>query len=110
MNPVYTPTDKISKSLHNESEKNKMSELKKILEIAEKAGSKKIEIWTSSLKIEGELFDDREKIEKGVVSLKNAVISSLAGECNCGDNCTCKTGKYDWFNIFEDRIIAFTII
>lgn len=87
-----------------------MSKLKKILEIAEKTGSKKIEVWTKTLKAEGELFNDKEKLEKGIVSLNNAYISSLVGECHCGDSCTCKAGKYEWFNIFEDHIVAFTVL
>jgi hypothetical protein len=85
-----------------------MSKLDKVIEIAEKAGSQKIEIWTASFKAEGTLH--KEKVEKGIVSLENAVVSSLIGVCNCGDDCTCKGNQYEWFNLFEDQITGFSII
>lgn len=86
-----------------------MSKLKKILEISEKAESLKIEIWTKSFKVEGVLCEC-EKFEKGIVTLKDASVSSLLGICKCEGDCDCKDAKYEWFNIFEDHVIAFTII
>ncbi len=81
-----------------------MSKLRKIIEIAEMTGSDEIEVWTDSFKVMGTLFKDSERIEKGIVSIKNPIISPLLIENECTDS------AYDWLNLFEDQIIAFTIV
>ncbi len=81
-----------------------MSKLKKIIEIAEQAGSEEIEIWTNSFKAMGTLLKDKDRIEKGIVSIKNPIVSPLFIENECTDS------AYDWLNLFEDQIIGFTIV
>lgn len=81
-----------------------MSKLNKIIEIAEMSGSEEIEIWTNSFKAMGTLFKDKSRIEKGIVSLQNPIVSPLFVEDVCADT------KYDWLNIFEEQVIAFTIV
>lgn len=80
------------------------NKIKKIFKIAEDAGSTEIEVWTNSFKAMGTLLKDEERIEKGIVSLKNPIISPLFIENECTDS------TYDWLNIFEDQIIAFTVV
>lgn len=80
------------------------SKLEKILEIAEQADSNQIEIWTDSFKVMGTLFKDKERIANGIISLENPIISPLLVECECTDS------MYDWLNVFEDQIIAFTVV
>lgn len=81
-----------------------MSKLKKIIEIAEQAGSEEIEVWTDSFKAMGTLLKDKDRVEKGIVSMKNPIISPLFIENECTDT------VYDWLNLFEDQIIGFTIV
>jgi len=81
-----------------------MSKLKKIIEIAEQAGSTEVEIWTNSFKAMGTLLKDKDRIESGIISLQNPIVSPLLVECECTDS------MYDWLNIFEEQIIAFTVV
>ena len=81
-----------------------MSKLKKIIDIATQAQATEIEIWTNSFKVMGCLFNDKERIEKGIVTLQNAIVSPLFVEVECADT------RYDWLNIFEDQVIGFTIV
>lgn len=80
------------------------NKVEKIIKIAEDAGSEEIEIWTNSFKAMGTLFKDKERIEKGIISLKNPIISPLFIENECTDS------AYDWLNVFEEQIIAFTVV
>ncbi|MCK7521125.1 MAG: hypothetical protein MZV64_27265 [Ignavibacteriales bacterium] len=77
-----------------------MSKLEQIIKIAEQAGSTEIEVWTSSFKVMGTLFKDKERIANGIVSIQNPIVSPLLVECECSDS------LYEWLNIFEDQIIA----
>ncbi|HSA07590.1 MAG TPA: hypothetical protein P5556_10485 [Candidatus Gastranaerophilales bacterium] len=81
-----------------------MSKLKKIIEIAEQANSEEIEVWTNTFKAMGTVLKDENRIAKGIVSLKNAIVSPLFIENECTDT------SYEWLNIFEDQVIAFTIV
>lgn len=81
-----------------------MSKVSKIIEIADQAKSTQVEIWTSSFKVMGTLFKDKDRLEKGIVSIQNPIVSPLLVECECTDS------MYDWLNIFEDQIIAFTVV
>jgi len=81
-----------------------MTKLEKIIEIADQAASTQIEVWTNSFKVMGTLLRDKSRIEKGIISLENPIISPLLVECEGTDS------MYDWLNIFEDQVIAFTIL
>ena len=80
------------------------TKLTKIIKIAEEAGSDEIEIWTNSFKAMGTLFKEEERVEKGIISIKNPIITPLFKENENEDS------PYDWLNIFEDQVIAFTIV
>lgn len=80
------------------------TKVEKIIKIAECTGSSKIEVWTTSFKVEGTLLTDEDKIAKGIVSIINPIIHPLLG------NEVESELKYEWLNIFEDEIIAFTIV
>lgn len=81
-----------------------MTKLEKIIEIAEKTGSDEVEVWTNSFKAMGTLFKDKDRIAKGIISIQNPIVSPLFIECDKTDS------TYDWLNIFEDQIIAFTVV
>ena len=76
----------------------------RIIKIAEFASSKKIEVWTTSFKVVGTLLTDEDKIAKGIVTIINPIIHPLLG------NEVESELKYEWLNIFEDEIIAFSIV
>ncbi len=79
--------------------------LNKVLNISDQANhSEDIEVWTNTFKVKGKLFKDKKKAIKGVITLQNASVCSHYGDCNCSDNMT-----HEWINIFEDKIIAFTL-
>lgn len=80
-----------------------MSKLTKIIEISELTNSDKISIWTNSFKVSGKLYKDKEKLEKGIVSIESPSIKPFLPGCE-------PESTHDWLNIFEDQIIAFTII
>ncbi len=81
-----------------------MSKLSKIIEIAEQAGSEEIEVWTNSFKAMGTLLKDKNRVEKGIISLQNPIVSPLFIENECTDS------AYDWLNLFEEQVIGFTIV
>lgn len=80
------------------------NKLEKIIKIAEETGSEEIEVWTNSFKAMGTIFKDKERIEKGIISLQNPIVSPLFIEDECADS------TYDWLNIFEEQVIAFTVV
>lgn len=80
------------------------NKIDQIIKIAEEAGSREIEIWTNSFKAMGTVFVDKGRIEKGIISIQNPIISPLFIEDERTDS------VYDWLNIFEDQVIAFTIV
>lgn len=80
-----------------------MSKLTRIIEIADISGSDEIEVWTDTIRAKGTLFKDPRRVEKGIVTLKNAEVKPLLGE---GTNSQL---LYEWLNIFEDHITSFTI-
>lgn len=86
--------------------------LDSIIEIANKADhSDKIEVWTKSFVASGTLIKDYDKITEGVLSLKDVSLDTFIEECTCGNaSCNCGEGvQRDWLNIFEDKIIGFTL-
>ncbi|MFA6988877.1 MAG: hypothetical protein WC197_02305 [Candidatus Gastranaerophilaceae bacterium] len=86
-----------------------MSEkLAKVIQIAQMAeNAEEIIIMTDAFKARGKLIKDKSKTVEGVVTLTDATI------CPHFDICECKkslNSKHEWLNIFEENIIAFTII
>lgn len=81
--------------------------LKKMIEIADQAGnSSEIEIWTSTFKARGTLLKDANKAVEGIVSLINARMIPTFTESEGPLDIV----VHNWLNIFEDEIIAFTVI
>ena len=86
-----------------------MSEkLAKVIQIAQMAeDAEEIIIMTDAFKARGKLFKDKSKAIEGVVTLTDATI------CPHFEACECKTSvntQHEWLNIFEENIIAFTVI
>lgn len=91
--------------------------LKSIKKIIDDSGSNKITIFTSHLKIDGDLFLPEGKCEEchdDFITLENALVCRLSDYCKCdGEKCECNDYvcfKYDWLNISIDNIVAFSII
>lgn len=85
-----------------------MSEkLNEILEISQMAdGEKEAVIWTGSFKVKGKLYTDQAKLKEGIVTFTDAVVCHHFDDCKCKDEAAC----YKWINIFEEHIIAFSIL
>lgn len=86
-----------------------MSEkLAKVIQIAQMAeNAEEIIIMTDAFKARGKLFKDQSKAVEGIITLTDATI------CPHFDICECKNtlnSKVEWLNIFEENIIAFTVI
>ncbi len=91
--------------------------LKSISKIIEESGTNKITIFTSHLKIDGNLFLPDGKCEEchdDFITLENALVCRLSDYCKCDDNeCKCNDYvcfKYDWLNIAINKITAFSIV
>ena len=90
---------------------------KAIKKIAEKTGSNKIVIFTSRLKIDGNIHFEGGKCEEcheDILTLTDALVCRLNDYCTCDDdNCACNDYvcfKYDWLNINTDKITAYSIV
>lgn len=90
---------------------------KSIRKIAEKTGSTKIVIFTSRLKIDGNIYIEDGKCEEchdDVLTVTNALVCRLNDYCTCDDDdCSCNDYvcfKYDWLNISVDKIIAYSVV
>ena len=86
-----------------------MSEkLAKVIQIARMAeNAEEVVIMTDAFKARGKLFKDQSKAVEGVITLTDATI------CPHFDVCECKNSgnsHHEWLNIFEENIIAFTVI
>ena len=88
-----------------------MNNIEKIIHIAEKIEERteqkmKIIVFTHSFKALGNLVTESDMISKGILSLQNAII------CSSFENFDCTTAhhSYEWLNLFEDQIVAFSII
>ncbi len=91
--------------------------MKSIEGIVKSSGSQKIVIYTQYLKIDGEVFIPEGRCEEcndDYVTLQNAMVCRLKDFCECTDDvCECNDYvcfKYDWLNISEDKIVAFSIV
>lgn len=65
-----------------------------------------IVIFTESFKAYGTLVRDDKENMKHILTLKNATICHHFDECSCN----IESPKYEWLNINEEKIIAFSIL
>ena len=80
----------------------------KILQIAEQAeNAEGIVVLTDSFKAKGKLYKDKSKTVEGIITLTDAVVCPHFSECECKESLT---SHHDWLNIFEENIVAFTIL
>lgn len=91
--------------------------MKSIGKIMENNGSKKVVLFTQHLKIDGELFIPEgrcEECNEDYITLQNALVCRLNDYCECEDDiCECHDYvcfKYDWLNICEEKIVAFSVV
>ena len=63
-------------------------------------------IFTQSFKTFGSIVIDEKNGFKDILTLKNATICHHFDECSCNVD----SPKYEWLNINEDKIIAFSIL
>lgn len=94
--------------------KNIMKSIEKIVKSSE---SKKIVVYTNSLKIDGEIFIPEGRCEEcndEYLTLQNALVCRLSDYCECNENiCECNDYvcfKYDWLNLMIDKIVAFSVM
>jgi len=83
-----------------------MNKTEKIMEIAKEADeSERIIVFTASFKVVGKLLKKSDMISKGILTLTNATV------CNALENFECNFSHhvYDWLNIFEEQIVAFSV-
>lgn len=69
-------------------------------------GVKDIVVFTESFKAYGSVVKDDKDNLKNVLTLKSASICHHFDECSCN----IESPKYEWLNINEDKIIAFSIL
>jgi len=83
------------------------NKVKKIFEIFELVQNpKEIIIFTQAFKVKGTLITDKNKLKDEVITLMDAVICPHFEKCQCED-----AAKYvEWLNIFEEDIIAFSVV
>ena len=91
--------------------------LKSIEKIVESSGSKKITIFTNSLKIDGDIYIPEGKCGEchdDFITLENVLLCRLNDYCTCEqEDCNCDDFvcfKYDWLNVAIDDIVAFSVI
>lgn len=90
--------------------------LKAIKKIVEDTGIENVVIFTSNLKIEGDILIPEGKCEECVedyIALKHVQVCRIADYCTCEeDNCDCNDYicfRYDWLNVNTDEIVAFSV-
>lgn len=76
--------------------------IKQIDQIATDAN--KIIVWTSAFKAIGDLYKDEKHADENLVTLTDARI------CNHFEKCSCDNPTIKWLNIFEEDIVAFSLI
>ena len=91
--------------------------IKSVEKIIDSSGISKITIFTSHLKIDGNVFRPEGKCEEcndDYITLENALVCRLNDYCTCEDDeCKCNDYvcfKYDWLNIAIDKIVSFSIV
>ena len=65
-----------------------------------------IVVFTESFKAHGTVIKDDKDNLRGILTLKNAKICHHFDECSCN----IESPKYEWLNINEKKIIAFSIL
>lgn len=81
--------------------------IKRIFEIYELSNNPtEVIIFTPTFKAKGRLLTDKSKIKNDLITLKDAVICPHFEKCECEGNAQC----IKWLNIFEKKIIAFSVI
>ena len=81
--------------------------LERIYKASEMAGGvKDIVVFTQSFKCYGTFVKDNKDNLKDILTLKDATICHHFDECSCN----IESPKYEWLNINEDKIIAFSIL
>lgn len=91
--------------------------LKSIENIMQNTGSETISIMTQYLKIEGKIFMPEGKCEEcneDYLTLQDARVCRLKDYCECGEHgCECNDYAcfhYEWLNVAENKIVAFSVI
>ncbi len=69
-------------------------------------GIKDIVVFTQSFKAHGNVVIDEKNNLKDILTLKDATICHHFDECSCN----IESPKYEWLNINEEKIIAFSIL
>lgn len=81
--------------------------LDRIYKASEMSGDiKDIVVFTESFKCYGTIVKDHKDNLKDILTLKDATICHHFDECSCN----IESPKYEWFNINEEKIIAFSIL
>lgn len=84
-----------------------MGILSKIYKAVEMTGGvRDAVIFTQSFKAYGSIVIDEKNTLKDVLTLKDATICHHFDECSCNVD----SPKYEWLNLNEDKIIAFSIL
>ena len=65
-----------------------------------------IVIFTESFKAYGNVVNDNKGALRDILTLKNATICHHFDECSCN----IESPKYEWLNVNEEKIIAFSIL
>ncbi len=93
-----------------------MNICEKIYKLAKESNdTDKIIIFTNSFKVYGTLYGGENK-EKDILTLQDAMICDSFDDCDFGDNCSCDEcgcndyPSYDWLNITNDNIVAFSLL
>ena len=91
--------------------------LKSVEEIIKSSGSNKIVVFTQYLKIDGDVFVPEGRCEEcndDYLTLQNALVCRIKDYCECDDDvCECNDYmcfRYDWLNIAQEKIVAFSIV
>jgi len=81
-----------------------MTRLLEIYELSPDA--KEVVIFTCTFKARGKLLTDKSKIKDDLVTLIDAVICPAFEKCQCEETAQ----YYEWLNIFDKDILAFSVI
>ena len=81
--------------------------IEKIYKVSVMAGGiQEVVIFTDTFKIFGSLVNDDKNNMKHVLTLKNASVCKHTDECSCSID----SPMYEWLNIYEEKIAAFSIL
>lgn len=81
--------------------------IEKIVKVSDMTGGvTEIVVFTESFKIYGTFVKDRHEMIKHILTLKDATICHHFDECSCNEG----SPKYEWLNISDEKIVAFSIL